>query len=107
MGTKYDNTDWSRCPRTYEVVEITIGADGTAQGNGGVSLPCKGCYLQMREFLVTVKVNIGTPATAGLGMTLAPAGQKARPLWVPISDLSQLYFFGDPQAVVDIMYMIG
>lgn len=107
MTTKYDNADWSKCAKTYEVTLVMMDDDGNAQGNEGLSLPCKGCYVQMREVVDTAKMSIGTPANALFGVELAPAGKKSSPLWVPVSDLSQLYFYGEPGVIVDIMYMLG
>jgi len=120
MTTKYDNADWSRCARTYGVLMSTIGDDGdpwnTSQGNNGISLPCRGCWVQLREGGAEdaiVKMSIGTPATAELGVALGRVEcdfaviEGALPLWVPVSDVSQLYFYGTEGRSIDITYLLG
>lgn len=107
MGTKYDNADWSKCARTYKTTIVVIDDDNVAQGNMGVSLPCKGCYVQMREVDPTILLSIGTPAADGVGVQLGLSDGRATPLWVPVSDVAQLYFYGEPFDIVDIMYFIG
>ena len=118
MTTKYDNADWTRCARTYGVIECVLGAGGIpneAQGNNGISLPCRGCWVQKREggdADVLIWMSIGTPATPMLGVELGQPEsditvmEGASPLWVPISDVSQLYFYGE-YGTVDIMYLLG
>lgn len=118
MTTKYDNADWKRCARTYGVTMVIIGFAGTpnvGQGNFGVSLPCRGCWVQKREnTLSTIKMSIGTPASAVFGIELGnpllggwPNPEGASPMWVPVSDVSQLYFYGGNGASLDIMYLLG
>lgn len=120
MTTKYDNTIWSRCARTYGVLMSTIGDAGPpwnmSQGNHGVSLPCRGCWVQRREGGdedSIVKMSIGTPATVDLGVELGmvdtdPAViEGALSLWVPVSDVSQLYFYGTEGRAIDITYLLG
>ena len=116
MSTKYDNADWKRCARTYGVIQLIIGfpaTPNTVQGNYGVSLPCRGCWVQKREnTLPTIKMSIGTPATAVFGVELGDADswvdeESALPLWVPVSDVSQLYFYGEDGTSIDIMYLLG
>jgi len=108
MSTKYDNADWSKCARTYKTTIVQMDdVTHVAQGNMGVPLPCRGCYIQMREADVTVLMSIGTPAAAGVGIQLGLSDGRATPLWVPVSDISQLYFYGDARDIADIMYFIG
>jgi len=118
MGTKYDNANWMRCARTYDVLMSMMGIAGVpnvAQGNDGVSLPCRGCWVQKREQTdSTIKMSIGTPASAVFGIELGqpfllgpPNLEGATPMWVPVSDVSQLYFYGDNGTTVDIMYLLG
>lgn len=116
MGTKYDNADWKRSARTYGVIQAIIGFPAnpnTVQGNYGVSLPCRGCWVQKRENTSdTIKMSIGTPATAVFGVELGDADswteeEGACQLWVPISDVSQLYFYGNDGTTIDIMYLLG
>lgn len=119
MGTKYDNADWTKCARTYDVTMAIIGFfpgfPNVAQGNFGISLPCRGCYVQKREnTLATIKMSIGTPASAVFGIELGqpylagwPNPEGASPMWVPVSDVSQLYFYGEDFTSIDIMYLVG
>ena len=115
MTTKYDNANWTKCARTYGILSCIMGAANTAQGNNGVSLPCRGCWVQRREqTAVTMKVSIGTPASAVFGIELgvpylvgAPNPEGASQLWIPVSDVSQLYFYGKSGTSVDIMYLLG
>jgi len=105
--TKYNNSDWSRCARSGGVTVAVID-DNVAQGNDGVSLPCRGCWVQRRVLNNTIKMNIGEPATADKGVELSIPSAGAQPLWVPISDVSQLYFWGLVNAnAVDIIYLLG
>lgn len=106
-GIKYDNAEWSRCARTGGVGIVVIGGSGLGQGNGGVPLPCRGCWVQTRDSNATVKMSIGTPASAVFGITLAEPQNGAQPMWVPISDISQLYFYTTYNAVIDIIYLLG
>jgi len=115
MSTKYDNADWKRSARTYGVVATIIGfiTPNVAQGNYGVSLPCRGCWVQKREnTLDVIKMSIGTPATPVFGVELGDANswtdeESAIPLWVPVSDVNQLYFYGNNTTTIDIMYLLG
>jgi len=61
-------------------------------------------------------MNIGAAASASLGVDLARphindgtdeyGAAAAQPLWVPIDDVSKLYFYsGQADAVVDITYL--
>jgi len=107
MTTKYDNMDWSRCAGKGGVTAVLLAADGTGQGNDGASLPCRGCWVQRRESGTTIKMNIGEAATVDDGVELGKPEAGAMPLWVPISDISQLYFFGTEDDMVDIIYLLG
>ena len=104
-GTKYDNAEWDRCARTGGVLLVICNGAGLGQGNGGVSLPCRGCWVQGRNY--GVKMSIGTPASAVFGVDLSDAASGAQPMWVPISDVSQLYFYGIYNAVIDVIYLLG
>jgi len=117
MTTKYDNADWTKCARTYGVTMCVIGfaTPNVGQGNNGVSLPCRGCWVQKRENTApTIKMSIGTPASAVFGVELGvpdlagwPNPEGAYPLWVPVSDVAQLHFYGEDFTSVDIMYLLG
>ncbi len=107
MTTKYDNTDSTRCAGSGGVTLALLAGDGTGQGNDGVSLPCRGCWVQRREGGNTIRMNIGEAATADLGVELGDPEAGAMPLWVPISDIAQLYFYGGATDIVDIIYLLG
>jgi len=107
MTTKYDNKQWKRCARGGGVTLALIGADSNGQGNDGVSLPCRGCWVQRREMGLTMKMNIGAAATDELGVELGDPEAGAQPLWVPVSDVAQTYFYGTEGNIVDIIYLVG
>jgi hypothetical protein len=97
-------------------VRVTLSG-GVGQGNAGTSLPCAGCWVQpVAANTSPVKMNISAAASASLGVDLQRphindgtdeyGAAAAQPLWVPISDLSELYFYSaQATAVVDITYL--
>ena len=96
-------------------VRVTmVSKDG--QGNAGVSLPCKGCWVQAADASTDViRMNIGAAATDSLGIDLGrpyisgtTASGSCQPLWVPIDDIAKLYFHceGDTTADVDILFLL-
>lgn len=117
MASKYDGNLQRICP-TGGQVRVTLSG-GEGQGNGGTALPCKGCWVQAKDDNTdVVRMAIGTDASDTVGIDLgrprfydnsAEAGiGSVQPLWVPISDVSQLYFYsGHATAVVDILYLVG
>ena len=107
MTTKYDNQRWLRCARTGGVDAVTLSLIGKGQGNDGVSIAIRGCWVQNRYGNDIVKMSIGTEATAVFGVELAWPHVGGQPLWVPISDLAQLYFYGTRADVIDIVYLLG
>ena len=106
MSTKYDNADPTRCARSGGVT-IALLDGGIGRGNDGVSLPCRGCWVQRREGGSTIKMNIGAAATVDLGIELGDPEAGAQPLWVPVSDVAQLYFYGTHFDIADIIYLLG
>jgi len=52
-------------------------------------------------------MSIGQEANAVFGVELSVASLGAQPLWVPISDVAQLYFYGTEGNIVDIIYLLG
>ena len=117
--SKYDDKSAVHLARTGGSVRVTLSSND-GQGNGGTSLPCKGCWVQAVDANTdVVRMNIGAAATDSLGVDLARAHTNliadsygvatAQPLWVPISDVSQLYFHsaGDSNAIIDILYLVG
>ena len=86
------------------------------QGNGGISLPCAGCYVQASiANTEVVKMNVGAAASAILGIELArpfvsgtTAASGSQPIWIPTDDVSNLYFYSaDANAIIDILYLQG
>lgn len=82
------------------------------QGNDGTSIPCAGCLVQSATANSgVVKLNIGAAASATLGIELGAntlANGGCQPLFVPIDDVSKLYFYSsDADAIVDITYFNG
>lgn len=107
MTTKYDNKIWSRCARTGSVGIVTLDMTGRGQGNDGTTLYCRGCWVQNRYGNAPVKMSIGTAATAVFGVEISNYGVGAQPLWVPVSDVAQLYFYGTRGNTIDIIYLLG
>lgn len=88
-------------------VKVTISSN-VGQGNGGTSLPCRGCWV-CPEAANTghVHMNIGAAATANLGIELSEATEGSGPLWVPIDDVAELYFYAaNDSDVIHITYLI-
>ncbi len=97
-------------------VRVSLSSN-VGQGNGGTSKSCAGCWVQpVLANTDVVKMNIGAAASASLGVDLARphindgtdeyGAAAAQPLWVPIDDVSKLYFYsGQADAVVDITYL--
>lgn len=97
-------------------VRVTCSSN-VGQGNGGTALKCAGCWVQAAVANTeVVKMNIGAAASAALGVDLArphideDAGEfnssTAQPMWVPIDDVSKLYFYSaDADAIIDITYL--
>lgn len=110
MTTKYDNMRWLRCARTGGVDTVTLSLTGKGQGNEGISIAVRGCWVQNRSEnynFPVVKMSIGMEATPVKGVELAMPDVGAQPLWVPISDLAQLYFYGFRGDKIDIVYLLG
>lgn len=107
MG-KYNCADGSLIRRTGGSVRVTI-ASNVGQGNGGTSLPCIGCWVSPASANTgVIKMNIGVAASATLGIELGDADTGGGPMFVPIDDVSSLYFYGGTNGdVVDITYLKG
>lgn len=114
MGTKYDGSQQRICSGGGHV-RVTLSG-GVGQGNGGASLPCKGCWVQATDASTdVVRMAIGEAADDDTGIDLGrpfisgtTASGACQPLWVPISDVAQLYFYsGDTTADIDILYLVG
>ena len=67
--SKYAGSRLAIC-RTGGSVTVAIALT-TGQGNGGVSLPCKGCLVMARAGNgARIRMNIGAAATGDLGIEL-------------------------------------
>ena len=106
MSTKYDNTNWFRLSRTGGACIAIIGVGGTGRGNAGVSIPCKGCWAQVREADFE-GAWIATEGAPGAGPIIVGTLEGAQPMWIPISDVAELLFGGSQGMIVDIVYLLG
>jgi hypothetical protein len=88
-------------------VRVTI-ASNVGQGNGGTSLPCKGCYLSCPTANTgPIRMNIDTAASATLGIGIGEA-DLAGLIYLPIDDVSKLHFYsGTNGDIIDILYFTG
>ena len=114
--TKYANTSTGRVSTSGGSIRVTL-VGGVGQGNGGVSIPCRGCFVAADCCNTgTIKMNIGADAEANLGVGLArnyvydgtneASATSSNPLYVPIDDISKLYFYSvDDDAIVDICWI--
>jgi len=104
--TKYAGTDYGRIVTSGGSVKVTIALT-VGQGNGGTSIPCKGCYVSPRSTNSgRMRINIGAAATADLGIEL-PDADEGSPVFFPVDDVASLYFFGTNDDIVEIMYFLG
>jgi len=108
MSTKYDNCDWSRLARTGGAVTVTIVMDPDYGPLGvyPISLPCRGCWVSPRDADVIMSIGTGRdPTLRGDYIPVHTVG--GQPMWIPISDVSQLYFSGEIKDIIDIVYLLG
>lgn len=82
-------------------VRVTCTAT-VGQGNAGVSLPCRECWLTCPTANTgPVRMNIGAAASAILGIEIPESTQ----IRVPIDDVSKLYFYSATVSdVIDILW---
>lgn len=118
MPSKYEGRSATQLARTGGSVRVTCSSN-VGQGNGGASLPCKGLWVSpVIANTEVVKMNIGVAASATLGIDLQRqhindgtdeyGASASIPLWVPIADVSELYFYSaDANAIIDITYLLG
>lgn len=106
MSTKYDNTNWYRLARTGGACIATIGADALGQGNAGVSIPCRGCWAQVRAVDFEGAWVTKEPAF-GAGPIIVGTLEGGQPMWIPISDVAELWFGGSQGMIIDIVYLLG
>lgn len=105
--SKYDGTSSTHIARSGGATIALLGASGTGQGNAGTSIACKGCWVQSRAGNNMVKFSVGTAASVVNGVELLNEEAGGNPLWVPISDVAQLYFYGTTGNIIDIVYLLG
>jgi len=105
--TDYANTPYTKISSRGGSVRVTISSN-VGQGNGGTSLPCKGCFVSPASGNTgVIRMNIGAAASATVGIELADA-DTGGPLYIPIDDVSKLYFYGATNGDdVDILYFNG
>ena len=109
--SKYTGARLRIC-RTGGAVRVTTSSN-VGQGNGGTSLPCKGCFVNCpsTNSNTVCKMNIGAAASATLGVDIAQAAGSrgaGQPLFVPIDDVAKLYFYSDDDGGhIDILYLVG
>ena len=108
MTTKYDNADSSRLARTGGALVVAIDLD-PEYGPLGVhpeSVPCMGCWISPSDADTIVSIGTGRdPLLRGVYFPTRISG--GQPMWIPVSDVSQLYFSGDTDSVVNIVYLVG
>lgn len=106
--SKYANVKADVIASAGGAVTVEI-ASNVGQGNGGTSLPCKGCWVSPRSGNTgVIRMNIGSAASASAGIELGDADTGGGPMWVPIDDVAKLYFYGGSDGDdVDILYLNG
>ena len=106
-STSTTNQNTTLTSTTGGSVRVTCAAN-VGQGNDGTSLPCKGCWISCETGATApTKVNIGAAASATLGITFDEAATGQTPLWIPIDDVSKLYFYSAGATdAIDIMYIL-
>ncbi len=110
MSNKYDNCDGFRLARTGGAVVITLVLDPFVGviGSYPTSLPCRGCWIQVREDNSSdVYISTGPNATAEASPMLSIPSHGRQPLWVSIADVGQLSFAGAEGDHIDIVYLTG
>lgn len=115
---KYSNTSAVTIASSGGAVRVTL-VSNVGQGNGGTSIPCKGCWVQALDSNTdVVRMNIDIAASDTLGIDLGRphisdgtqeyGSGACQPIFVPIDDVAKLYFYsGHATAVVDILYLGG
>lgn len=114
MATKYNGSSSNTISSGGGSIRVTITSN-VGQGNGGTSLPCKGCIIVSNG--TDVRVNIGSACTAITGIPVPWFGHSTtatqtysvyNTLFLPVDDVANLYFYGATNdIVVDILYFLG
>jgi len=106
--SKYANANINHVSQSGGSVRVTLDVSGLGQGNGGTALAAKGCWISPASGNSGVtKMNISAAASASLGIELSDADTGGGPLFVPIDDVSKLYFYGTASDNIDITYLRG
>lgn len=87
-------------------MRVTLSS-GTGQGNGGTSLPCKGCFVVAdKDNSAVTRMRIGAACTSTTGIPIPMFRTDHYEKYVPINDVNKLYFYStDEDAIVDIEYL--
>ena len=88
-------------------VRVTLGTTTDNRGNGGTSLPCKGCWVcPEADNSAIAYINIGAAADADTGMQLSDSDTGGGPLFIPTDDVANLYFYGTDADIIDVLYLL-
>lgn len=104
MSTKYDGAQLRICRTGGHERVLTSSNVGQ-----GASQACKGCWVcpPSTNGSTICRVMIGTDASATVGIDI-PQADEGGPIFIPVSDTSQLYFYSDDDgANIDIIYLLG
>jgi len=105
--TSTTNHNTALTSTTGGAVRVTCSSN-VGQGNDGTSLPCKGCWISTPTgSTAPTRVNIDSAASATLGLTFDESATGTTPMWIPIDDVSKLYFYSAGESdVIDILYIL-
>jgi len=111
MATKYNNADPTRIARTGGAVVITVAldTDGIMRGTHPTSLPCRGCWIAVRDTNANdIYMSTAPNVTPLISPYIPKPSFGAQPLWIPTSDVAQLSFCSAGDAgKVDVVYLLG
>ena len=101
---KWNNAEWWRVARTGGVTQVIVGEDGIGYGNGGVPLPCRGCWIQVRSGEEGAWIS---KDGSGDGPYIPGIAEGCQPIFLPISDVSKIEVNGGRGVVADVVYLLG
>ena len=104
---EYNNADWWRIARTGGCTQLIIGSGGYGQANGGVTLPCRGCWIQARAGNTDSWVTSANEADPGIGPFIPGPDEGCQPIFIPISDVAKIWVGGRSGDIIDIVYLLG
>ena len=102
---KWNNADWWKVARTGGVTQVIVGEDGIGRGNGGVPLPCRGCWIQLKSG--GGDVWLSKEDAVGDGPYLPGIREGCQPIFLPISDVSKIICTGAAGVIADVVYLLG